>query len=118
MGKLKGAAQESGWNLDYGGIAMMWRSGCIIRSQFLRKIHDAFRKNPGPDVVSLLPLGHLRGPDPVAKDGHATRNRLSVKLLEPSRPGNWSNLRYRQRRAVLTAAGDHFPVWEQDYRAA
>ncbi|MCK4887155.1 MAG: decarboxylating NADP(+)-dependent phosphogluconate dehydrogenase [Planctomycetes bacterium] len=40
------AAKEYGWNLNYGGIALMWRGGCIIRSVFLGKIKDAFEKNP------------------------------------------------------------------------
>jgi len=31
---LKAAAKENGWNLNFGGIALMWRGGCIIRSQF------------------------------------------------------------------------------------
>ncbi len=43
---LRAAAAEYGWNLNYGGIALMWRGGCIIRSQFLGKIRDAFTKNP------------------------------------------------------------------------
>jgi len=42
---LRAAAKENGWNLNMGGIALMWRGGCIIRSQFLGKIKDAFRKN-------------------------------------------------------------------------
>lgn len=40
------AAKEYGWNLNYGGIAMMWREGCIIRSAFLGDIYKAFKKNP------------------------------------------------------------------------
>ncbi len=39
------AAKEYGWNLNYGGIAMMWRGGCIIRSVFLNNIKDAFDNN-------------------------------------------------------------------------
>jgi 6-phosphogluconate dehydrogenase len=39
---LRAAAKEYKWKLDYGNIAMMWRGGCIIRSQFLGKIKDAF----------------------------------------------------------------------------
>jgi len=42
---LRAAAKENNWNLNMGGIALMWRGGCIIRSQFLGKIKDAFRKN-------------------------------------------------------------------------
>lgn len=46
------AAKEFGWNLNYGGIAMMWRGGCIIRSVFLGKIKEAFDRNP--DLQNLL----------------------------------------------------------------
>ena len=41
---LRQAAQEFGWNLNYGGIALMWRGGCIIRSRFLGNIKAAFDK--------------------------------------------------------------------------
>ncbi len=43
---LRAAAAENNWNLNYGGIALMWRGGCIIRSRFLGKIKDAFDANP------------------------------------------------------------------------
>jgi 6-phosphogluconate dehydrogenase len=43
---LRAAAKENGWNLNMGGIALMWRGGCIIRSQFLGNIKEAFDKNP------------------------------------------------------------------------
>jgi 6-phosphogluconate dehydrogenase len=43
---LREAAKEQGWNLNMGGVALMWRGGCIIRSQFLGKIKDAYDKNP------------------------------------------------------------------------
>jgi len=49
---MRAAAAEYGWKLNYGGIALMWRGGCIIRSAFLGKIKDAFTKNP--DLVNLL----------------------------------------------------------------
>jgi 6-phosphogluconate dehydrogenase len=49
---MKAAAEEYGWNLNYGGIALMWRGGCIIRSAFLGKIKDAFDQNP--DLKNLL----------------------------------------------------------------
>ena len=43
---LRAAAKENQWNLNLGGIALMWRGGCIIRSRFLGKIKEAFDKNP------------------------------------------------------------------------
>ncbi|MBU2491615.1 MAG: decarboxylating NADP(+)-dependent phosphogluconate dehydrogenase [Bacteroidetes bacterium] len=49
---MKFAAKEYGWKLNNGGIALMWRGGCIIRSIFLGKIKDAFDNNP--DLTNLL----------------------------------------------------------------
>jgi len=49
---LRAAAKEHNWNLNYGGIASIWRGGCIIRSAFLSKIKEAFNKNP--DLENLL----------------------------------------------------------------
>ncbi|XP_055911400.1 6-phosphogluconate dehydrogenase, decarboxylating [Eupeodes corollae] len=43
---LREAAKENKWNLNYGGIALMWRGGCIIRSVFLGNIKEAFERNP------------------------------------------------------------------------
>jgi len=42
---MKEAASEFGWDLDYGGIALLWRAGCIIRSAFLGRIKEAFDAN-------------------------------------------------------------------------
>lgn len=49
---LRAAAAEYRWKLNYGGIALMWRGGCIIRSVFLGKIKEAFDKRP--KLVNLL----------------------------------------------------------------
>ena len=49
---MREAAKEYGWKLNNGGIALMWRGGCIIRSVFLGKIKEAFDANP--DLVNLL----------------------------------------------------------------
>ena len=43
---MRAAAAEYKWNLNYGGIALMWRGGCIIRSRFLGKIKEAYDTNP------------------------------------------------------------------------
>src|SRR2546421_2281156 len=43
---MRAAAKEHNWNLNYGGVALMWRGGCIIRSRFLGKIKEAFDNNP------------------------------------------------------------------------
>jgi 6-phosphogluconate dehydrogenase len=49
---MRAAAKEYAWNLNYGGVALMWRGGCIIRSRFLGKIKEAFDKNP--NLTNLL----------------------------------------------------------------
>jgi 6-phosphogluconate dehydrogenase len=49
---LRAAEQEQGWNLNMGGVALMWRGGCIIRSAFLGDIKKAFDKDP--KLVNLL----------------------------------------------------------------
>ena len=55
---MRAAAEEYGWNLNYGGVALMWRGGCIIRSQFLGKIKEAFDRKP--DLVNLLLYPYFR----------------------------------------------------------
>ena len=49
---MRAAAKVNGWNLNYGGIALMWRGGCIIRSVFLGKIKEAYDRNP--ELENLL----------------------------------------------------------------
>lgn len=49
---MQEAANEYDWKLNYGGIAQMWRGGCIIRSAFLGKITEAFKQNP--ELENLL----------------------------------------------------------------
>ncbi|MHC4912463.1 MAG: decarboxylating NADP(+)-dependent phosphogluconate dehydrogenase [Planctomycetota bacterium] len=53
---MHAAAAEYNWNLNYGGVALMWRGGCIIRSVFLGKIKDAFDKNTDLDNLLLDPF--------------------------------------------------------------
>jgi 6-phosphogluconate dehydrogenase len=53
---MRAAAQEFKWNLNYGGIALMWRGGCIIRSVFLGKIKEAFDKHPKLANLMLDPF--------------------------------------------------------------
>ena len=53
---MRYAAKEYGWNLNNGGIALMWRGGCIIRSIFLGKIKEAFDKNRGLTNLLLDPF--------------------------------------------------------------
>jgi 6-phosphogluconate dehydrogenase len=53
---MKSVAKEFGWKLNYGGIALMWRDGCIIRSAFLGNIKQAYDKNPALTNLLLDPF--------------------------------------------------------------
>jgi 6-phosphogluconate dehydrogenase len=52
---MRAAAATYGWNLNYGGIALMWRGGCIIRSVFLGRIKEAYDRDPSLDNLLLDP---------------------------------------------------------------
>ena len=56
---MRAAANEYQWNLNYGGIALMWRGGCIIRSRFLGKIKEAFENSP--KLSNLMLDNYFRG---------------------------------------------------------
>ncbi len=74
---MREAAREYGWKLNYGGIALLWRGGCIIRSVFLGKIKEAFDKNPG--LTNLLLDPFFKDKVEVAQDGW--RRVVSTALL-------------------------------------
>lgn len=67
---MRTAAKEYGWNLNYGGIALMWRGGCIIRSVFLGKIKEAYDKNP--QLGNLLLDDYFAGEIKNAQQGWRT----------------------------------------------
>lgn len=50
--QMRIASAHYDWHLDYANIARIWRSGCIIRAQFLQNITDAYEKNP--DLQNLM----------------------------------------------------------------
>ena len=52
---MRAAAEEHGWDLDFGGIALMWREGCIIRAQFLERIKEAYDEDAGLANLLLAP---------------------------------------------------------------
>ncbi|HDD61328.1 MAG: phosphogluconate dehydrogenase (NADP(+)-dependent, decarboxylating) [Chloroflexota bacterium] len=64
---MKAAAAEYKWDLNYGGIALLWRGGCIIRSAFLREINQAFDKDP--ELENLLLDSYFRGEIDNAQSG-------------------------------------------------
>ncbi len=74
---MRAAAEEYGWKLNYGGIALMWRGGCIIRSIFLGKIKEAFDKNP--DLTNLLLDPFFKEKVVTAQDGW--RKVISIAMV-------------------------------------
>ena len=49
---LRAADADYKWNLNFGGLALLWRAGCIIRAQFLGNIKDAYKRDPA--LANLL----------------------------------------------------------------
>lgn len=78
---LREAAKEQKWNLNFGGIALMWRGGCIIRSRFLGEIKAAFDKNP--QLTNLLLDDFFR--DTITKYGTSWRKAV-IKAIEAGVP--------------------------------
>jgi 6-phosphogluconate dehydrogenase len=78
---MRAAAQEYDWNLNYGGIALMWRGGCIIRSVFLGEIKAAYDRNP--ELANLLLDPYFKGE--VGSAGAAWR-RVVAKAVEHGIP--------------------------------
>jgi 6-phosphogluconate dehydrogenase len=74
---MEAAAREFKWNLNYGGIALMWRGGCIIRSAFLGKIKEAFVNNPSITNLLLDPFFK----DKVEKAQNGWRNVVSFAAM-------------------------------------
>lgn len=79
---MRAAAQTYGWNLNYGGIALMWRGGCIIRSAFLGKIKRAFDKNP--ELTNLLLDPFFAGKVNRAQAGWRRVVQMAVKMGIPT----------------------------------
>ena len=52
---LRSMGEKKGWGLDLGGIASIWRGGCIIRARFLARITDVYRADPGLQNLALAP---------------------------------------------------------------
>jgi 6-phosphogluconate dehydrogenase len=56
---MRAMAEESGWKINNGAVALMWRGGCIIRSVFLGEIKEAFQRNP--NLTNLLVDSYFAG---------------------------------------------------------
>jgi 6-phosphogluconate dehydrogenase len=74
---MRDAAAEFKWDLDYGGIAKLWRAGCIIRSRFLDNIAAAFGNDPGLENILLDPFFRAR----MERSQEAWRRTVSEAVL-------------------------------------
>jgi 6-phosphogluconate dehydrogenase len=74
---MRAAAKEYGWNLNYGGVALMWRGGCIIRSRFLGKIKEAYDTHP--HLTNLLVADFFKN---VLNDYQASWRRAIVQAID------------------------------------
>jgi len=74
---MRAAAEAYKWNLNFGGIALMWRGGCIIRSVFLGKIKEAF--DADPNLTNLLVTPYFRE---AVTNAQAGWRRVVAKAIE------------------------------------
>ncbi len=79
---IREAAKEYGWKLNYGEIALMWRGGCIIRSQFLGDIKKAYENNP--ELENLLLADFFSAAMVKADEGWRKAVILSIELNVPT----------------------------------
>jgi len=56
--QMAAAAEAYGWDLELGGLATIWRGGCIIRARFLDRIREAYAADPS--LRNLLFAGYFR----------------------------------------------------------
>jgi 6-phosphogluconate dehydrogenase len=78
---LRAAAEEYHWDLNYGGIALMWRGGCIIRSVFLGKIKEAYDQDPTLSNLLLDPYFKAE-----VENAQAAWRRVIAKAVENGIP--------------------------------
>ncbi len=112
FGLMRAAEAEYGWKLNYGGIALMWRGGCIIRSQFLNDIKHAYDANP--ELENLLLADFFKDAIITADQGWRDAVVLGVQLGIPT-PSFSSALAYydgyrsaRLPANLLQAQRDYF----------
>ena len=99
---MQAAAKEYQWTLNYGGIALMWRGGCIIRSRFLGKIKEAYDNNPG--LSNLLLDDYFYGEIKKAQKGWRNVVALAAKRGIPVPAFSTALSFYDQYRSAVLPA--------------
>jgi 6-phosphogluconate dehydrogenase len=109
---LDAMGRESNWEINKGGVALMWRGGCIIRSAFLGKIKEAFDRDPR--LTNLLLDPYFRGEVERCQDGwrKAAAAALSHGISAPAMTSALADFDgYRSERLpanLLQAQRDYF----------
>jgi 6-phosphogluconate dehydrogenase len=89
--QIAAAADAYGWDVELGGLATIWRGGCIIRARFLDRIREAYAADPG--LRNLLFAGYFR--DAVADAQDAWRRVVATAVeLGVATPAFASSLAY------------------------
>jgi 6-phosphogluconate dehydrogenase len=78
---MDAASREFGWRLPLPTIAKIWRAGCIIRSQFLGTIAEAFESGGGLDNLLMAPAFIA-----VIKETHSSLRRVVAAAAEAGLP--------------------------------
>jgi 6-phosphogluconate dehydrogenase len=89
--QIAAAADAYGWEVDLGGLATIWRGGCIIRARFLDRIREAYQGDPG--LRSLLLADYFRDAVAGAQDAWRRVVATAVELGVPT-PAFASSLAY------------------------
>jgi len=114
---MRAAAKEYGWTLNYGGIALMWRGGCIIRSRFLGKIKEAFDNKP--KLENLMLDNYFRGEIKRCQKGWRNVVAAAAKKGLPAPAFATALAFYDQYRSavlpanLLQAQRDYFDTYER-----
>jgi 6-phosphogluconate dehydrogenase len=89
--QIAAAAEAYGWNVELGGLATIWRGGCIIRARFLDRIREAYEADPG--LRNLLFADYFRDAVADAQDAWRRVAATAVTLGVPT-PAFASSLAY------------------------
>jgi 6-phosphogluconate dehydrogenase len=89
--QMAAAADAYGWDVDLGGLATIWRGGCIIRARFLDRIREAYAADPS--LRNLLFAEYFRDAVGDAQDAWRRVAAAAVELGVPT-PAFASSLAY------------------------
>ncbi len=112
FGLMQAASEEYEWDLNFGGIAMIWRGGCIIRARFLQHIKDAYDKDPNLKNLLLDPFfrDSIHKNQDAWRDVVATASRLGIPIPAFSSALSYFDSYRRDRLGanLLQAQRDYF----------